>query len=94
MYTYFYMYYVMYFVFFISNDSFIFIVPNNKYKLHHDGLLIKRVARNNTGEYTCKAFQISDALSNVDEQTIRLNVQRKFFVEILILKIISCNNLI
>lgn len=56
-----------------------FKVPNNRYKLHHDGLLIKKVSRNETGEYTCKAFQISDAISNVEEQTIKLNVQRKIF---------------
>lgn len=42
-----------------------------------DGLLIKEVAKSDSGEYTCKAFQISSAFSNVKERTIRLNIQRK-----------------
>lgn len=53
------------------------LVDEEKYVKIADGLLIKRVYKNDSGEYTCKAFQISSAISNVKEQTIRLNIQRK-----------------
>lgn len=49
---------------------------NNKYKKVKDGLLIKKVSRNNSGEYTCKAFQISEAFTDKAEATIRLVVER------------------
>jgi len=52
-------------------------VPHPKFTKLADGLLIKSVSRNDTGEYTCKAFQVSAEITNVQEQTIRLNVQRK-----------------
>lgn len=55
-----------------------FTVDENKYTKIADGLLIKRVFKNDSGEYSCKAFQISSALSNVKEQTIRLNIQREY----------------
>lgn len=53
------------------------LVDNKKYDKLGDGLSIKKVLKNDSGEYTCKAFQISPTLSNVKEQTIRLNVQRE-----------------
>lgn len=43
-----------------------------------DGLAIKRVTNNDSGEYTCRAYQISATINNVKEQTIRLNIQRMF----------------
>lgn len=52
-------------------------VDERKYSMLADGLSINNVLKNDSGEYTCKAFQISAASSNVKEQTIRLNVQRK-----------------
>lgn len=52
-------------------------VPNDKFTKLADGLLVKKVSRDDSGEYTCKAFQVSTTISNVQEQTIRLNVQRK-----------------
>lgn len=52
-------------------------VDSKKYQALADGLLIKNVLKSDSGEYTCKAFQISSALSNVEEKTIRLNIQRK-----------------
>lgn len=52
-------------------------VPTEKYVKVVDGLAIKKVSKNDSGEYTCKAFQISTTISNVKEQTIRLNIQRK-----------------
>jgi len=52
-------------------------VPTEKFVKVVDGLAIKKVSKNDSGEYTCKAFQISTTISNVKEQTIRLNIQRK-----------------
>ncbi|CAO1325840.1 unnamed protein product, partial [Diamesa serratosioi] len=57
------------------------IVNGPKYKKLSDGLLIRKVWRNNSGEYTCKAFQISETISNVQEQTVRLNVQHKPYMK-------------
>lgn len=50
----------------------------SKYMRSADGLIVKRVMKNDSGEYTCRAYQISATINNVKEQTIRLNVQRKF----------------
>lgn len=67
------------FIHFTHNHiCFFFTVDENKYTKIADGLLIKRVFKNDSGEYSCKAFQISSALSNVKEQTIRLNIQREY----------------
>ncbi|KAJ6649771.1 Limbic system-associated membrane protein, partial [Pseudolycoriella hygida] len=52
-------------------------VPTEKYVTVVDGLAIKKVSKNDSGEYTCKAFQISTTISNVKEETIRLNIQHK-----------------
>lgn len=48
-----------------------------KYKRTEDALIIKNVNRHNAGEYTCKAFQISELNTNVEEQTVLLNVKCK-----------------
>lgn len=47
------------------------------YALLGDGLLIKNLKRELGGEYICKAFQLSQVMTNVEEQTILLNVQFK-----------------
>lgn len=51
---------------------------SNKYMRTSEGLAIKRVTNNDSGEYTCRAYQISATINNVKEQTIRLNIQRMF----------------
>lgn len=55
-----------------------FAVPTTKYTKVADGLVIKKVHKNDSGEYTCKAYQVSTTISNTKEQTIRLNIQREF----------------
>ncbi|XP_031634905.1 neural cell adhesion molecule 2-like [Contarinia nasturtii] len=52
-------------------------LDGNKYRGLADGLLIKEVQKGEEGEYTCSAFQISSAKSNIEEKTIRLNIQHK-----------------
>ncbi|XP_055683209.1 neural cell adhesion molecule 1-A-like [Lutzomyia longipalpis] len=51
--------------------------PHEKYIKLADGLFIKRVHRNDSGEYTCRGFQVSPSIVNSKEQRIRLNVQYK-----------------
>lgn len=41
---------------------------------------IKKVVQNDSGEYTCKAFQISATGSSFEEKTIRLNIKRTYTV--------------
>jgi hypothetical protein len=53
-------------------------VPGPKYTKLADGLVIKKVTKEDNGEYTCKAFQISTQISNVQEKTILLVIQRKY----------------
>lgn len=61
---------------FRTSTFFLISVDGKKYRSLADGLLIKNILKKDSGEYTCKAFQISSALSNVEEKTIRLNIQR------------------
>lgn len=70
-----------YIPFAIQSNKLVFVPAEiEKYAKLADGLSIKRVHMNDTGEYTCKAFQSSQtvmSLNNIKEKTIRLNVQRK-----------------
>lgn len=57
---------------YLNNDN--FTAEETKYKKLEDGLFIRNANRTDSGEYTCKAFQISEIMTNVEEQTVRLNV--------------------
>ncbi|XP_026463472.1 hemicentin-1-like [Ctenocephalides felis] len=52
-------------------------LPSERYSKLADGLLIKKVTIKDRGFYTCKAYQVSTAVSNVQERTIKLNIQHK-----------------
>lgn len=52
-------------------------MPHRHYEITENSLLINSVTRELSGEYTCKAYQISKTISNVQEQTTKLNVERK-----------------
>lgn len=54
-------------------------MPHNKFTKLADGLLIKKVSKNETGEYICKAYQISDSINDYDERTIKLTVHREYY---------------
>lgn len=51
--------------------------PSAKFKQLSDGLFIKSVTEADDGEYTCKAFQISETVTDVQEKTITLRIQQK-----------------
>lgn len=50
-----------------------------KYKKTEDGLLIREVYKNDSGEYTCKAFQMSSSGGDMKEHTTRLNIMREYY---------------
>ncbi|XP_055386241.1 neural cell adhesion molecule 1-like [Condylostylus longicornis] len=56
----------------LTNDA-----PHRKYRKLGDGLLIKKVTQNDTGEYTCRAYQISDTISDTQDHTILLKIEHK-----------------
>lgn len=60
----------------ISKEFIFFTVDEKKFIRLADGLLIKNVHRDDSGEYTCTAFQTSHEISEHKQQTIRLNIHR------------------
>ncbi|XP_062704961.1 neural cell adhesion molecule 2 [Aedes albopictus] len=56
--------------------------PNTKYTALADGLLVKKVSKNDSGEYTCKAFQVSSSGSSFEEKTIRLNIKHRPYFQV------------
>uniref|UniRef100_A0A182NEE1 Neural cell adhesion molecule 1 n=1 Tax=Anopheles dirus TaxID=7168 RepID=A0A182NEE1_9DIPT len=59
------------------NGQPLFFPLNGRYSKLADGMSIKKVVQNDSGEYTCKAFQISATGSSFEEKTIRLNIKHK-----------------
>ncbi|XP_055838579.1 neural cell adhesion molecule 2 [Episyrphus balteatus] len=51
--------------------------PSTKFKQLSDGLFIKSVTETDDGEYTCRAFQISETVTDVQDKTILLRIQKK-----------------
>lgn len=49
-----------------------------KYKKLGDGIFIRSVNRSDAGEYTCKAVQTSEKISDMKQQTVLLNVLCEF----------------
>lgn len=62
----------------ISNFN-CFIAKGKKYIQLKDGLLIKDVNNADRGDYYCKAYQISTAISNVDERMIHVKIKGGFY---------------
>lgn len=50
----------------------------NKYKKLGDGMMVSKVHQNDSGEYTCKAYQISEELTNFQDRNIFLKIERKY----------------
>ncbi|XP_055839873.1 limbic system-associated membrane protein isoform X1 [Episyrphus balteatus] len=51
----------------------------SKFRKLADGLLIHKVTQNDTGEYTCKAYQFTKDISDVQERTVLMKIEHKPF---------------
>ncbi|KAL5280923.1 hypothetical protein ACFFRR_004748 [Megaselia abdita] len=49
----------------------------NKYKKLGDGMMVSKVHQNDSGEYACKAYQISQDLTNFETRKIFLRIEHK-----------------
>lgn len=54
-----------------------YVDEKGKYTKSAKGLLLNKVTKADSGDYTCKAFQVSTSISNVKELPIKLSIQRK-----------------
>lgn len=55
---------------------------DGRFKAIEDGLYIKKVKREDSGEYTCRAMQFTAIDTIREEQTVLLNVQCKNHVAV------------
>lgn len=55
-----------------------------KFHILADGLLINQVGQDDTGEYTCRAYQVNSIASDIQERTILMKIEREF--DLLLLK--------
>ncbi|XP_058126256.1 neural cell adhesion molecule 2-like [Anopheles ziemanni] len=59
------------------NGQPLFFTNNGRYTKLADGMSIRKVVQSDSGEYTCKAFQVAATGSSFEEKTIRLNIKHK-----------------
>ncbi len=52
----------------------------NKYKAVPDGLLIRRLGRDDAGSYKCKATQMHEQITDFKDLLIELKVQRELIL--------------
>ncbi|XP_067624373.1 limbic system-associated membrane protein [Eurosta solidaginis] len=50
-----------------------------KFEIMGDGLLVRNVTQNDTGEYTCRAYQVNPIASDMQERTILMKIEHKPF---------------
>uniref|UniRef100_A0A1A9WKQ4 Uncharacterized protein n=1 Tax=Glossina brevipalpis TaxID=37001 RepID=A0A1A9WKQ4_9MUSC len=50
---------------------------STKFRLLADGLLINSVTQNDTGEYTCRAYQVNPIASDMQERTVLLKIEHR-----------------
>ncbi|EDV99237.1 neural cell adhesion molecule 2 [Drosophila grimshawi] len=48
-----------------------------KFRILADGLLINKVTQNDTGEYTCRAYQVNSIASDMQERTVLMKIEHK-----------------
>ncbi|XP_001357073.3 limbic system-associated membrane protein [Drosophila pseudoobscura] len=51
----------------------------SKYRILADGLLINKVTQSDTGEYTCRAYQVNSIASDMQERTVLMKIEHKPF---------------
>lgn len=71
--------------------QFSFVVPNAKYVQVSNGIIIKNLSREDAGEYICRAFQVSESVSDIQQLNIQLKVQCKWFESLKINHIFIAN---
>ncbi|XP_062125698.1 limbic system-associated membrane protein [Drosophila sulfurigaster albostrigata] len=49
----------------------------SKFRILADALLIKKVTQFDTGEYTCRAFQVNSIASDMQERTVLMKIEHK-----------------
>ncbi|XP_033149936.1 neural cell adhesion molecule 2 [Drosophila busckii] len=49
----------------------------SKFRILADGLLINKVTQNDTGEYTCRAYQVNSIASDMQERTVLMKIEHK-----------------
>ncbi|KAM8717984.1 hypothetical protein ACLKA7_004656 [Drosophila subpalustris] len=49
----------------------------SKFRILADGLLINKVTQFDTGEYTCRAFQVNSIASDMQERTVLMKIEHK-----------------
>ncbi|KAM7352422.1 factor of interpulse interval [Cochliomyia hominivorax] len=50
---------------------------STKFRVLGDGLLINTVTQNDTGEYTCRAYQVNPIASDMQERTVLMKIEHK-----------------
>ncbi|XP_023031255.1 neural cell adhesion molecule 2 [Drosophila willistoni] len=50
-----------------------------KFLILADGLLINKVTQSDTGEYTCRAYQVNSIVSDMQERTVLMKIEHKPF---------------
>lgn len=48
-----------------------------KFQILADGLQVRKVTQNDTGEYTCRAYQVNTIASDMQERTILMKIERE-----------------
>ncbi|XP_049311508.1 neural cell adhesion molecule 1 [Bactrocera dorsalis] len=48
-----------------------------KFQILADGLQVRKVTQNDTGEYTCRAYQVNTIASDMQERTILMKIEHK-----------------
>ncbi|XP_017467825.1 PREDICTED: igLON family member 5 [Rhagoletis zephyria] len=52
---------------------------STKFQILADGLQVRKVTQNDTGEYTCRAYQVNTIASDMQERTILMKIEHKPF---------------
>lgn len=61
----------------LSLSLFAFTANASKFRILADGLLINKVTQFDTGEYTCRAFQVNSIASDMQERTVLMKIERE-----------------
>jgi len=72
--------FVLFLSFFSSLSLFLYLILTanaSKFRILADGLLINKVTQFDTGEYTCRAYQVNSIASDMQERTVLMKIERE-----------------